>query len=180
LTEPSSYADQDYPDDVINALEIEEEERQALEKLQLSMSMNANKVTSPPFLGRSGTRKNASMLKASRDLSISSDTLSQLREQQKSLARFRSSELLKPNLATWYSNTIFAKESVLERIPHKRVPLGASAIARATKDRLHGAGNPSGALRLYQHLEPYELEAVRLPALKPRGAIVSPPTPYRD
>jgi hypothetical protein len=86
------------------------------------------------------------------------------------LARVKTPDLMKPTLNTWYSSTIFAKELVLDRIPKKRIPQGAKAILNASKER--GAG----AIRLYQHLDPYDLVNMPLPAIGKTKSEPQPPT----
>ena len=140
------------PKDIQEVLDMEAEEQEALERMQELQSKMRIDGNFKSFKKGVQTLRH-SLVATDRATSLTGESLDKLR------SKLKTADLLSPNINTWYGNTIHAKELVVDKLPKKRIPQGAQAIYKATKDK----GNCS---RLYQYLDPYELDNIKLPSIK--------------
>jgi hypothetical protein len=148
LAVPSTFCHPSIFKDVEEILSQEEEERQALNRLKSTKS--------DPSIDKKTTRNQ----KTYNDTNAKPIDQPNQKKQDPSSTRLKTADLLSSSVNTWYGNTIFARELILEKIPRKRMPQGAKSISMASKEK------GQGVLRLYQYLEPYELVNVQLPSIK--------------
>jgi hypothetical protein len=144
----------DAPKDVLAILKQEEEEAEAEKRLAnlMNSSQSANAALSESKTVRKKPGRN-SILDLSGSLAVN-EPPSHSRE------RLQTADAMKPSISTWYCSTQYARAYIQERMKPKKIPLGAQAITKATREK------PAGSLRLFQYLEPYELETIKLPPLK--------------
>ena len=159
LRDPASLTFADAPKDVLAILKQEEEEAEAEKRLsslknssQVSGTVNKSEVRNSRQQ-KNGAGHRSSVLDLSGSLAAG-ELSTHSRE------RLQTADAMKPGISTWYCSTQYAKAYIQERMKPKKIPLGAQAITKATREK------PAGSLRLFQYLEPYELETVRLPPLK--------------
>ena len=143
-----TYGHPGFPHDVAQVFELEREEQERDEKLRMvirKIRRRRKSFSRHEFIDPGAKRTSVAPLP---------------RLQESPQRRIRTPDALNPTFNSWYSKSICAKELVLDKIPRKRMPAGAQAITKAMRDK------GQGSLRLYQYLDPYELESIRLPGIK--------------